>query len=70
MLLFEKEEEKNDPPKPELITVAAYLDEEHAKMLAFIQASGQLNKSEAVRQCIRLGYRTLIDRQAKKGGAA
>lgn len=68
MLLFEetKKPEEN-PPKPEVTTVAAYLDEDHGKMLAYVQAAGALNKSEAIRQCIRLGYRTLLER--KKGGA-
>lgn len=71
MLLFEEEKKDESPPKPEVTTVAAYLDEEHGKMLAFIQASGTLNKSEAIRQCIRLGYRTLKDRKsASKVGAA
>lgn len=67
MLLFEEEKKDATPPKPEVTTTAAYLDEEHVKMLAFIQTAGNLNKSEAIRQCIRLGYRTL---KAKKGGAA
>ncbi len=60
MLLFEEPEEKT-PDKPELTPVTAYLDEKHARMLdELVEAGrGKLNKSEVIRQVIRLGHRTL-----------
>lgn len=68
MLLFEDSEPKPDPPKPELTPTTAYLDPEHVDMLNALLAAGkgQLNKSEAIRQCIRLGFRTM----KQKSGAA
>lgn len=71
MLLFETpEKEETSEPRPELQVVASYLDDEHAQMLEHLCSKGKTSKSDAVRQCIRLGYRNLLERElanSKKG---
>lgn len=60
MQLFEEElTPTEEPPKPELTQVATYLDpEDLAKLGALVAAGrGHLNKSEVIRQCIRLGFK-------------
>lgn len=69
MLLFEENESKEPPPKVERPPpTAAYLDGEHRELLDFIRGavSPPLTKSEAIRQCIRLGARTLREQQARQ----
>lgn len=61
MLLFDELEEKTPEPKPELTPVTAYFDDRHCEMLDELlkAGGGKLNKSEVIRQCVRLGHKRM-----------
>jgi Arc/MetJ-type ribon-helix-helix transcriptional regulator len=61
MLLFE-EQQKGEEEDKESKLVTVKLDDEHTMMLKYLVDSGAASKGDAIRQCIRLGFKQLKDK--------